>query len=432
MSPPSPMERLLRRDPGQGWRLTGWAIALLVVGLVAWASVARLDEVTVAEGEVIPQGKVKSIQHLEGGIITDILVQEGDVVTAGEPLLQLDLGTRGMEREELDIALAGLRLTEARLEAEATGAPLSLPGEDATAHPAMAAREQELYESRVAEYEHILQGQQEALSQRRQEITEAEAELGSVRRELRVKRRKLALSAGLVRDGLVPRMEHLELQGEVENLQGQVSVLEARLPRLRSALKEAEQKIAQTRSGFRREALTRQREVSEEIARIRERMTLAEDQERRTLIRSPIDGVVKNMRYNTLGAVAGAGEVLMDIVPTKDKLVIAARLRPVDRGYVRKGQPAFVKISTYDFVRYGGLEGVVILVAPDSTTPEDGAPYFRVLVETDRTQLGTEEDPLPITPGMVATVDIHTGQKTVLDYFIKPVLKLKHEAFRER
>lgn len=158
----------------------------------------------------------------------------------------------------------------------------------------------------------------------------------------------------------------------------------------------------------------------------------ATDQELRTEIRSPIDGVVKNMRFTTLGGVVKGGEPIMDIVPTGDTLVIEARLDPVDRGYVQVGQPATVKVSTFDYARYGGLEGEVTLVAPDSTQPENAPPFFRVLVETDKDYLGDQPGEFAITPGMQASVDIHTGTRSVLEYLIRPVLKMKHEAFRER
>ena len=182
---------------------------------------------------------------------------------------------------------------------------------------------------------------------------------------------------------------------------------------------------------FRREAREETGRVEQGIARLQELLAEATEQGVRAEIKSPIEGVVKNMRYNTIGGGVSPGEAIMEIVPTGDKLVVEAKLNPTDRGYVEEGQRAVVKVTTYDFVRYGGLDGAVLHVAPDSTTDQDGAPYFRVIVETDKTYLG-EEGQLPITPGMQATVDIHTGEKSVMDYLIKPALKLRHEAFRER
>jgi membrane fusion protein, adhesin transport system len=161
-------------------------------------------------------------------------------------------------------------------------------------------------------------------------------------------------------------------------------------------------------------------------------MAEATEQKGRTEIRSPIDGTVKNLRYNTIGGVVRPGEPIMEIVPERDRLVIEARLDPADRGYVRVGQAAVVKLSTYDFVRYGGLDGRVVRIAPDTDNSTTGRTFFRVVVETDRTWLGAEKGALPISPGMEATVDIKTGRRTVIDYLLRPILKLQSEAFRER
>ena len=176
-----------------------------------------------------------------------------------------------------------------------------------------------------------------------------------------------------------------------------------------------------------------QEKVALQIARMRETLSEASDRVKRTEIRSPIDGVVKNLRFNTIGGVVRPGEAIMEIVPIGDKLVIQARLSPIDRGYVQEGQKAVVKISTYDFVRYGGLTGQVAQIAADTNTDSaTGQPYYEVIVRTDKTFLGDKAGEFPITPGMQATVDIHTGSRSVLNYLIKPILKLRHEAFRER
>jgi len=226
-------------------------------------------------------------------------------------------------------------------------------------------------------------------------------------------------------------MEHLQLEAEVDSLKGEMESLVPAIPRARAAVAEAEQRLEEARIRFRREAREETGRVEQGIARLQELLAEATEQGVRAEIKSPIEGVVKNMRYNTIGGVVSPGEAIMEIVPTGDKLVVEAKLNPTDRGYVEEGQRAVVKVTTYDFVRYGGLDGAVLHVVPDSTTDQDGAPYFRVIVETDKTYLG-EEGQLPITPSMQATVDIHTGEKSVMDYLIKPVLKLRHEAFRER
>ena len=192
------------------------------------------------------------------------------------------------------------------------------------------------------------------------------------------------------------------------------------------------QRVEEERSRFRREAEDELGKSEQAIARITTLLDEATEQNVRSEIKSPIDGVVKNMRYNTIGGVVLPGEPVMEIVPTGGNLVVEAKLKPTDRGYVETGQPAVVKISTYDFVRYGSLDGTVSLVAADTSTDPDLGPFYRVVIETDKSYLGDVEGELPILPGMGATVDIHTGRKSVMDYLIKPVLKLRSEAFRER
>ena len=226
-------------------------------------------------------------------------------------------------------------------------------------------------------------------------------------------------------------MEHLALEREVEALQGEIETIDSAIPRARSALAEAQERERELGLTFRREAAEELGKAEVTIERTRELVSKASEQVARTEIQSPIDGVVKNMRYHTIGGGQG-GEPIMEIVPSHEDLVVEARLNPVDRGYVEAGQPAVVKISTYDFVRYGELDGVVELIAPDATLDDSGEPYFRVVVATDRSYLGAEPGDLLITPGMQATVDIRTGKRTVIEYLIKPILKLRHEAFRER
>ena len=240
------------------------------------------------------------------------------------------------------------------------------------------------------------------------------------------------MSAELLADGLTPKLEHLKLRSEVENLDGETKTLGPSIRRARAAVAEARGRVREEQIRFRREAQDELVKTEQAIGRITELLAEATEQGGRAEIKSPIDGVVKNMRYNTIGGGVSPGEAIMEIVPTGDTLVIDAKVNPTDRAYITKGQRTVVKVSAYDYSRYGGLDGIVSLVAPDSSTDESGEPYFRVLVETDKTYLGDREGDLPITPGMQATIDIHTGKRTVLDFLIKPVLKLRHEAFRER
>jgi len=272
----------------------------------------------------------------------------------------------------------------------------------------------------------------EQVKQRELEVEELNARARAVESNYKLASERLKMSKSLLAEGLTAKMEHLQLEAEVENLDGEMRSLRPALPKAQAAIEEARQRLEETESRFRREAQDQLSKTEESLARVAELLSDANEQGIRAEIKSSIDGVVKNMRYNAVGNVVKPGEPIMELVPTGDQLVVEAKLNPIDRGYVTEGQAATVKVSTYDFTRYGGLAGQVIRVAPDSSTDEDGAPYFRVVVQTDKNYLGKVEGDLPITPGMQATVDIHTGKKSVMDYLIKPVLKLQHEAFRER
>jgi adhesin transport system membrane fusion protein len=429
----SRLDALLAGNRRPAFRVIAWLVMAVIAGFFAWASVAQLDEVATAGGEVIPSAKVKVVQHLEGGIIEALEVSEGTGVKAGQPLMQLALGGARASRDELRVQLDSLMLSRARLKAEISGEPVAFPKDIADRRPELVLAERATFDARAAEMRGKLGVAQQKVTQRELEVKELEARRSAVERNLRLGRERLRLSSELLKSRLTPRMEHLEIQREIESLSGEAKVLEQAVPRTKAALAESKAHLDEVTEGFRRRAVEELSRTELQIARVREGLTEASDRVRRTEIQSPIDGIVKNLRFFTIGGVVRPGEPIMEIVPVGDDLVIQARLSPVDRGYVQVGQKATVKISTYDFVRYGGLEGVVERIAADTNTDQaTGQPYYEVIVRTDKTYLGDAAGELPITPGMQATVDIHTGSRSVLNYLIKPILKLRHEAFRER
>ncbi len=429
----SRLDQLAERARHRGWRRTAWLLALAVGGIVAWSYLAELEEVAVASGEVVPQGQVKVIQHLEGGIISEIFVAEGTAVKANQPLLQLDRGLVGSSREEVQIELDGLTLVRARLDAEADGTDLVFPAAEAERRPDIVLAERQTYLGRREEWERTVAVLNEQTRQRELELRQTRAQMRAANNKLALARERLTMSADLLAEGLTPRLEHVQVEQEVRELEGDVEELRAAVPRVSATIAEAKQRIEEERSKLRRRARDELADVERRIAVTRESLSRFTDQVVRTEIRSPIDGVVQTMRHHTVGGVVRPGEPLMEIVPTQERLVIEARLDPTDIGYVRVGHPTLVKISTYDFSRYGGLEGSVVSISPDShVDPTTGQSFFKVIAETDRTYLGAEPGDLPIMPGMEATVDIRTGSKSVIDFLIKPVVRVTSEAFRER
>lgn len=428
----SRLDALVAEYPLPAMRFIAWPIILLLTIMTTWAHFAKLDEVAVATGKVSPESKTQVVQHLEGGIVAQIFVREGDSVKAGDPLVRLNLATSGVNREELAVRLDAQLLTRARLQAEANATELKFPEDVAKRRAVQAQAELRAYEAEMRE---LRSTQARLVQQQRQkelEVQELEAKRRAVSNNQALAKERLKISGELLKNNLTPRIEHLQLQAEVESMEGEIRSLTASIPRVKAGVDEIKQNMQQELLKFRRDAQSKLNEAEQAIARLNELVTQATDQGERAEVRSASDGVVKNIRFNSVGGVVKPGDAIMEIVPTGDKLVIDGRLNPTDRGYVSEGQRAVVKIGTYDFIRYGSLEGTVILVGSDSSADEKGIPYFRVVVETEKTWLGKSEGELPITPGMDATIDIHTGQKSVMDYLVQPVLKLRSESFRER
>ncbi|MBN8532036.1 MAG: HlyD family type I secretion periplasmic adaptor subunit [Alphaproteobacteria bacterium] len=412
------------------------AIMIGIGAFVLWAFVARLEEFAIAEGEVIPQEQIQTIQHLEGGIIEKIHVFEGDRVKVGQPLIQLNLTSAAADRDEQKIKQFALLLKKVRLEAEAEGKETLEFGEEfKDIRPAMKEAEIQTFQSRKAKQEAALATLKEQAQQKQLEITQLITERDTTGNNLGLLRERLRMSEDLMANKLISKMEHLQLKSEVQTLQGRLEVVKVSIPKGEAALAEAREKLKSEELHFRNQAREELNQVVTDLARIGEMLSKSDDQVSRTTIKSPIDGVVKALKTHTIGGVVTPGEAIMEIVPASANLVIETKLDPRDIGFVKVGQKALVKFTTYDYARYGGLDGEVISVSADSHTDKSGPQarsYFRVVVRTNKSDLGDKDSPLPITPGMPATAEIRTGSKTVMQYLLKPVIKVKHEAFRER
>ncbi|MEC9345584.1 MAG: HlyD family type I secretion periplasmic adaptor subunit [Pseudomonadota bacterium] len=428
----SALDDLVARHRPAGGILIARAVAVLIVLLAAWSLLARLDEVAVATGRVVPQGDVKVIQHLEGGIVEELLVQEGSRVATGDPLLRLKLGLDAQNPQELSIRVDGLLLRRARLQAEAAGTTPEFPPEPARRRPDVLQAEHRAFEARRSELVTAQSVFDQQISQSEQETAEYVASRRARQRELELATESLNTLRDLARDNLASRLEVNQKEGELTRLAGDIDTLAASIARAQARRREAQERKQEAVKSFRREAQAEMAEVEVQLAGFRERLAGADEQARRTVIQSPIDGVVGNLKFRTIGGVVAPGQPIMEIVPVGGPLVVEAELSPTDRGFVAEGQRATVKVSSYDFVRYGALEGRVVRIAPDANVDPNGRPYFKVVVETDKDHLGDSAGQFPIGAGMEATVDIHTGSRSVADFLLRPVLKLRHEAFRER
>lgn len=420
----------------QDTRSSGWSVlAAISIGLVcaflAWAAISRFDQFSIAEGEVAPSDKVKVIQHLEGGSIAAIFVSDGQQVTAGTELVAVELGLGSANREELQARLDSLALMRARLMAESSDQPLALPPDLAARRPDLAAAEQSAYTARQTELANRIESAQQRVRQQELAVSELQATFNATATDLELANKNLAMSSDLLRDGLTSKMEHLAREREAKLLEGKVSALRSSIPKARAALDEAQANLNDEKLKYNSAAFAELGKVEQDISSTNEMFLRADTQDSRKVIRAPVDGIVKNLRYHTIGGVIGPGDPIMEIVPVNDDVVIEARLRPEDSGVVEVGQPVRIKVSAYDFTRFGTLSGTLTYISADSVADEEGNTFFQVLVTPDKSYLGETPGEYPIRAGMTATVDIKTGTRTVLEFLLKPVMRLRYDSLRE-
>ena len=370
----------------------GSSLLLMIVFLIVavmWATSAELDEVTRGDGAVVPSSREQVIQSLEGGILAELSVREGDVVEKGQVLLRIDDTRSGASLREGQVKSQSLRAEIARLQAEAGGTRPQFPADIASV---IIDRERKTYVSR---------------------LTAVEESATSLKRNLELAEKELAMTEPMVARGAVSEVEVLRLQRQIIELKGQ---------------------IQDRRNSFKAEARGKQAEKEAELGGVTELLTARTDEVQRSLVRSPMRGTVKNIKVTTLGGVIGPGQDIMEIIPIEDRLLIEAKIRPADVAFLHAGQEATVKLTAYDYTIYGSLRGHLEHISADTIIDENPPHerFYRVYVRTDAATLAGKTGPLPVISGMVATVEVLTGHKTVLEYLLKPVLKTRDNALHER
>lgn len=415
-----------------------WLLLLLIAGGIsgffAWAALHEIEEVTRGTGRVVPTRQLQVVQSLEGGIVSAIEVREGDIVREGDVLMRIDDTSAGAERGELREREAALLAEAARAGAEAMGSDsLSFPDGLAERAPGAVAAEREVFASRRAQLESELAVLRDKLAQRRSGLRELEATVVKLEAQIAPLGEEIGLTTGLVESGAVPRIELLRLQSRMAELEGELAVSRARLPGLRAAIAEAESQIRAARTGYVLTARERLAKINGDLSVLREALRAATERVSRTSLRAPVNGTVNTVHVTTIGAVVQPGGPLIEIVPRDDQLLIEARIRPRDVAFIRPGDAASVKITAYDYLVYGALDGTVQRIGADTVEDSEGTEFFRVMVRTEQSALEAGDGAtLPISPGMVAQVDILTGRKTVLDYLLRPLRRAQSEALRER
>ncbi|NQX87330.1 MAG: HlyD family type I secretion periplasmic adaptor subunit [Halioglobus sp.] len=406
-----------------------YAVAVTFVVLLAWSALATIDEVTKGQGKVIPSRQVQVIQSLDGGVVTDILVREGDAVAEEELLVRLDQTRSQSTFRENRAEFRALTVKAARLKALVEDAEFVPDPELALQVPHIVAEEEALFQTRRSELALSKEIAQEQLVQREEELAEATAREAQAARSMQLTQRELDISRPMVASGAVSEVEILRLEREVNQLSGERKQAAAQIKRLQSAIVEADRKVNSVEVEFNNEVREELADTLSRINSLRETAQGLSDRVKGTEIRSPVNGTVKQLYYYTIGGVVLPGKEIIEIVPADDTLLLEVRIRPRDIAFLLPGQEALVKFTAYDFVVYGGLEGVVEHIGADTVMDEEGNPFYEVLVRTHKSGLAADK---PIIPGMVVEVDILTGKKSVLAYLMKPILRAQQYALTER
>ena len=419
----------------RGHRFAGLltVLTLAFVGIMGvWAHYAVLDEVTRGEGRVVPSSKVQIIQNLEGGILAEILVREGDIVQADDILVRIDNSAAQANFRDLQSQYYSLQATVERLDAEQQGRDMKISDELRTNAPVAVADQESLFDFRRRQMEAQISVLQSQASQRSQEIAEMESRSKQLRRSLELAREEKAITEPLVRNGVMPRVDLIRIERQLSDLKGEIDTIGLSIPRLRSAVKEAEQRIEEVQLSAKSEITNELNRARAELKSVRETLFAGRDRVTRTEVRSPVHGTIKEIKHTTVGGVIRPGEDILEIVPLDDSLLIEARIRPTDIAFLRPSQQAIIKVAAYDFSIYGGLKATVEHIREDTIRDGKGDSFYRVYLRTEKNTLTHQGNELPIIPGMTTTVEVLTGKKSVLDYLLKPILKARERALRER
>jgi len=409
-----------------------YAIAGLMFAFIAWASIATLDEVSRGDGKVIPSSEVQAIQNLEGGIIEQFYVHEGDEVQVGQKLLQMRNVQAKADYQATLQKYYGLVATTTRLQAEASGGALTFGDDVKKAAPEAVTAEQNAYDANKRQIENQSSVFRDQLSQKEQEVSELQRRISDTSGQLNLAVEEKNMVEPMVEKGAANKKELLEVRQRIAQQQTELNGLRLAMPRSNAAVKEIKSRLDSLASDFRATAQKELAEKTIELNTIKQTLAAYQDKTERTEITSPVHGTIKDLKMTTAGGVAKPGETIMEIVPLEDQLIVEARIKPSDIAFIHEGQRAIVRMTAFDFGIYGSLDGEVTEVSPDSITNEKGESFYRVRVKTKQSQVRKGDKVLTVKAGMQATVDIVTGERTILKYILKPFVKAANTAMRER
>ena len=406
----------------KGARALVYMVVLFFAVLITWSFIAEIDEVKKGEGVAVPIHQIQEIQNLEGGIVDVLNVAEGDVVTKGQVLVELDDVQFSSSEEEIVTEMNGLLARSDRLLAEAEHKTLDLAFY-IDKYPTIAESEVRVYQSKKAQLENELNVLDSKFIQKEKEISELEGQIRSTQEQLKLAQKESSLLAKLEGTGATSEVEVIQAKQKVTEYQKELDSDRRRLERVKEEKTEISQSIEQAKSEFATKALEERNEVILKIKKLEAQREGLTDKRTRAKVIAPLDGIIKKLEVDTIGGIVQPGMTMMELVPMGDKLLVETKIRPKDIGFIHPGMKAKVKFTAYDFATYGGLDGVVKQISADAITNDKGESFFIVKVETAKSYLGKEEDDLPVIPGMRAEVDIMVSKKTIMSYFFKPILR---------
>ncbi len=410
-----------------------WLLFGSLMTFLAWSWVGTLEIVSVATGDVVPSTAVKTVQHLEGGIISKILVKEGDTVHSEQPLVELANAAGEADINELYQRLAGLRVEVLRLETESSGAAeIQFPADITRNHTELVRQANNLFHARRERLNSDMVAQREIITQRERGIQEVDARIHNAQDSLKFLNEQVAINEDLLKDKIASQYEQLSLLRERSSMQSRVEEDKAAVQGARAAAQQAKARMNYIHAAYREEVRTTLEQKRRELHELQERMRKFEDSMKRTVLRSPVDGVVKTLYFVTTGGVIKAGDAVMDIVPVGDRLVIEARLPTQDVGYVQSGQAVKVRLAAADLARFGSIDGRVTQISPDAVAGKDGLPYYRVRIEVERDYFEDGKMRYKLYPGMQVMASIVTGNRRVAEYLFEPLVGRMSLALQER
>jgi adhesin transport system membrane fusion protein len=413
--------------------LTLGVCAFCLIFLI-WAHFAKLDEVTRGDARVVPSSKIQVVQNLEGGILAELAVRDGQIVQKGDVLLRIANTSAESQYRDSRTQYLTLEAMIARLKAEIADKTPQFPQEVLTEAPTVAHSEQALYDSQLDQFKSNIAVLSDQLVQKQQEITGLQSKQQTLSRSLDLAKQERDMTAPLVSNGAASKLELVKIERQLTDIQGQLDDAKIAIPQAEAARNEVQKRIQEKTATFHSDAQAELNKHTAELAALSQQIFAQHDRVTRTEVRSPVRGTVKDVKVTTIGEVIKPGQDLIEIVPLEDTLLVEAKVRPADVAFLHPGQPATVKITAYDFSIYGGLKAQVEDISADTIKDDtpNGGTFFRVTLRTEKNALGKGDKSLPIIPGMTASAEILTGQKSVLDYLLKPLLKARDEALHER